>query len=270
LQQHTVADLLTLYRTALVQQDIDRLDALLQRDPAPAGVRLQPTTGSPVLDAPTFRDTMATLFRTVTITDLQLPPEAIQIAPDTCCATFLEVESVEDPRALIQQTRLYRTTLALTQDKAGGVITFRIAAVQRDGPLIQVTTRGQVQAGARTRVEVEGSAAPFVVAGAEVEVPETGAVQALKADGSRLQGLFTPPLTPTPQPLALQLRGTQGEALRLSHRYRVHLPGEGVVAKIPGTGTTRLFAVAVAPDGTVWVGRGAAACIASRLGRAGP
>src|SRR5215831_5141994 len=83
LQQYTVADLLTLYRTALVQQDIDRLDALLQRDPAPAGVRLQPTTGSPVLDAPTFRDTMATLFRTVTITDLQLPPEAIQIAPDT-------------------------------------------------------------------------------------------------------------------------------------------------------------------------------------------
>ena len=39
LQQHTVADLLTLYRTALVQQDIDRLDTLLQSDPPLAPMR---------------------------------------------------------------------------------------------------------------------------------------------------------------------------------------------------------------------------------------
>src|SRR5262249_21021781 len=100
LQQHTVADLLTQYRTAVVQQDIDRLDALLQRDAAQASTRLQPTPGSSVLDASMFRDAIATLFRTVSITDLQLPPEAIQIAPDACCVTFLEVESLEDPKAL--------------------------------------------------------------------------------------------------------------------------------------------------------------------------
>ena len=51
-------------------------------------------------------------------------------------------------------------------------------------PVLRVTTCGQVQTGALTRVEVEGSADPFVVAGAEVEVPETGAVQTLRADSS--------------------------------------------------------------------------------------
>ena len=42
--------------------------------------------------------------------------------------------------------------------------------------------------------------------------------------------------------------------MRLNHRYRVRLPGQGVVEKVPGTGATRLFAVTVASDGTVWAG----------------
>src|SRR5262249_30642394 len=63
-----------------------------------------------------------------------------------------------------------------------------------------------------------------------------------------------PPQSPAPQPLRVRLRGPQGEAMMLRHRYRLRLAGQGVVASIPGTGTTRLFAVAVAPDDTVWAG----------------
>src|SRR5215831_13834863 len=113
------------------------------------------------------------------------------------------------PRSL-QQTRLFQTTWSLTPDQEPGVTTFRIGAVQRQGPVVQVTTRGQIQAGALTRVEVTGTGAPFPLAGVEVEVPETGIVQTLVPTTGRWHGLFTPPRTPSPQPLRVRLSGPQG------------------------------------------------------------
>ena len=104
----------------------------------------------------------------------------------------------------MQQTRLFHTTWGLTQDEVDGTVTVRIGAVQREGPLVQVTTLGQVQARALTRVSVRGTGAPFALAGVEVTVPETGAAQALMAADDAWVGVFTPPLQPSPQPLRVQ------------------------------------------------------------------
>src|SRR5437879_5847357 len=261
LEQQAIANLFDLYRQALLQQDIDRLQALLAAETSSA----QPGTprqqaaprqedGSPLTDAGAFLTAMSTAFRTLTITGFELPAETVQVAADRRSVTFLEIETTEEPAMLVQQTRLLRTTWGLTPDQVPGVTTFRIGAVRREGPVVQVITRGQIQAGALTRVEVTGTGAPFSLAGVEVEVPETGAVHTLVATTDRWHGLFTPPQSPSPQPLRVRLRGPQGEAMGLSHRYRLRLAGQGVVESIPGTGATRLFAVAVAPDSTVWAG----------------
>jgi sugar lactone lactonase YvrE len=253
LQQQTVDRLLDLYRSAIVQEDIDQLQTLLQSDATPLQRRTRRQAETRA-EAPTFRATLSTAFRTLTMTDLQIPAETIEIAPDARRVTFLEVESVEDSATLLQQTHLYHTTFDLTQDVAQGVVTVRISAVQRQGPLVRVTTHGQVQAGALTRLEVDGSDAPFVVTGVDVEVPETGVVQALTADGNGFHGLFTAPQATAPQPLRVRLRGRDGAALVLSHRYRLRRQGQGVVEHLPGTEATRLFAVTVAPNGAVWTG----------------
>jgi hypothetical protein len=176
------------------------------------------------------------------------------VAPDNRRVAFLEVESTEDPATLVQQTRLFRTTWGLTQDAVAGTVTVRIGAVQREGPLVQVTTLGQVQAGALTRVAVQGTGALFALTDVEVTVPETEAVQALRAIDNTWQGVFTPPRPPSPQPLRVQLHGASGETLTLQHPYRLRIAGEGVVQPVAGTQDTRWFAVAVAPDGTVWAG----------------
>src|SRR5262245_8060825 len=261
LERQAVDNLLTLYRTALRQADIDRVDALLQ----PAAP--QPTTAAlvaqraqrqveegAVRDVQALRATLTTTFRTRTVTALDIPADTIKVAPDRHSVTFLEVESTEDPVTLVQQTRLFRTTLGLTQDEVHGTVTVRIGTVQREGPLVQVTTLGQVQAGALTRVEARGTGEPFALAGVEVTVPETGAGLTLTAIDDAWQGVFTPPMQPSPQPLRVQLHGAGGEALVLPHPYRLRIPGEGVVTRVAGTEATCLFAVTVAPDGTVWTG----------------
>ena len=261
LERQAVDNLLTLYSTALRQADIDRVDALLQPG------ALQATTAAlvahraqqqmeegAVMDVQALRTTLTTTFRTRTVTALDIPADTIKVAPDRRSVTFLEVESTEDPATLVQQTRLFRTTLGLTQDEVHGTVTVRIGAVQREGPLVQVTTLGQVQAGALTRVEVRGTGEPFALAGVEVTVPETGAVQPLMAIDDAWQGVFTPPMQPSPQPLRVQLHGAGGEARVLQHPYRLRVPGEGVVTHVAGTEATRVFAVTVAPDGTVWAG----------------
>jgi hypothetical protein len=50
------------------------------------------------------------------------------------------------------------------------------------------------------------------------------------------------------------VRSTSGAELVIAHAYRLRQAGEGVVQPVAGTTTTRLLAVAVAPDGTVWAG----------------
>src|SRR5207237_705991 len=132
---------------------------------AQTGTPRQDTTtrqeGGTFIDAEAFRSAMSTAFRTRTITGFELPAETVQVAADRRSVTFLEIEHIEDPATLVQQTHLLRTTWRLTPDQAPGVTTFRIGAVQREGPAVQVTTRGQIQAGALTRVEVTGTGTLF-------------------------------------------------------------------------------------------------------------
>ena len=261
MERQVVANLLTLYLTALRQADIDRVDALLspaapQAQAVASGQQssLRQGAAGAVTDVEALRATLSATFRTRTVTALDIPTDTVRVAPDNRSVTFLEIETTEASATLVQQTRLFRTTWALTQDEVDGTVTVRIGAVQREGPLVQVTTPGQVQAGALTRVEVQGTGEAFALAGVEVTVPETRAVQTLMAIDDAWQGVFTPPLQPSPQPLRVQLHGAGGEALVLQHPYRLRVPGEGVVTRVPGTETTRVFAVAVAPDGTVWAG----------------
>src|SRR2546426_1211095 len=158
LEQQAIAHLFDLYRQALLQEDIDRLQAILAAETPSAqlGTPRQEAAprqedGSTVIDAGTFLTTMSTAFRTLTVTGFELPAETIQVAAVRRSATFLEIEQTEDPATLVQQTRLFRTTWRLTPEQGPGVTTFRIGAVQREGPGGQVTRRGQVQAAARTR-----------------------------------------------------------------------------------------------------------------------
>jgi Carboxypeptidase regulatory-like domain len=206
------------------------------------------------VDAQSFRAAMSTAFRAHTVTGLETPEAEVQIAADGRRVTFLEVESIESPAALVRQTRLFRTTLALARNEVQGRVTLRIEAVQRVGPVVTITTPGQVQAGVLTRVTVTATTELFTPAGVEVLEPETGVVQTLRGLGTGWYGAFLAPRRQPPPPLQIQLRGTGGEALTVLHRYRLRMPGEGVVQPIGETEATRLRAVTVAPDGTVWAG----------------
>ena len=72
--------------------------------------------------------------------------------------------------------------------------------------------------------------------------------------GNHWHGVFTAPQRSTPQPLRLRLRDAAGEALVLQHPYRLRGGDDLAVQRLAGTGTSRFFAVTVAPDGTVWAG----------------
>jgi nitrous oxidase accessory protein NosD len=256
LETQAIGQVLDLYRTAMVQEDIDRLSELLQLGSAVAQsqalsqqVAPQPAADQRTVDAPTFLTTVSAMFRTRTITALE--QQEITIAADRRSTSFLEVESTINPATLEQQTRVMRTTLQLTSETTGDIVTFRISGVQQT-LLATVTTPGQVQAGALTRISVTGTG---TLASVGIEVPETGVQQTLNVHGTSFHGLFTPPSQPDPQPLRVRLQGQQGEMLAFDHRYRLRVPGEGVVQKLAGTtGTTRFFAVVVGPDGAVWGG----------------
>ena len=178
LEQQAIANLLDLYRQALLQEDIDRLQALLaaQTPSTPSGTPRQQATarqedGGTWTDAAAFRTAMSTAFRTLTMSGFELPAETVQVAADRRSVALLEIEHTEDPALLVQQTRLFRTTWRLTSDQGPGVTTFRIGAVQREGPVVQVTTRGQIQAGALSRVEVTDTGTLFGLAAATVPKP---------------------------------------------------------------------------------------------------
>jgi hypothetical protein len=260
-EQQAIASLLDLYRQAIVQEDIDRLHALLQ--PAPA---LQAAAGAPrpasdgtLAELEAFRQSWSATLRRLAITAVALPAAQVQIAADHRSVTLLEVESSTDPMPLVQQTRVFRTTLALVRLEEAGVVTFRIAGVQRQGPLVAITTPGHVQAGALTRVQVRGAPDLFPLASAALEESATGAVQTLHASADDFHGAFVASRLAAPQTLTVRLRSTAGQELVVPHHYGIRRAGEGVVQRVAETGTTRFFAVTVAADGTVWAGGGAGA-----------
>jgi hypothetical protein len=156
--QQAVLRLLDRYRLALLQEDIDQLDALFQSEDtrvAPTG-EAQPlqVNGTAPSDMQTFLAERSTAFRTLTLLDLQLLSATVQFAAAPLRVTFQEVETFEEPSASVTRTRVYHTTWQLVQDEVAGVVTVRITGLQRTGPLVELVTRGQVQAAALTRLEV--------------------------------------------------------------------------------------------------------------------
>lgn len=243
-ERQTIRQVLDLYSMAWVQEDIDRLQDLLQAQEADTTFQ----------DVRTFRRMVTAAFQNSNILDLRIPPEMVHIAADRRRVTFLEIESVEDPIALVQQTRLFRTTFLLARDEVKRVITFRIGAVRREGPLVHVITRGQIQADALTRVEVHETTIPFSITGGTVEAPETSISQALMSANGFWHGLFTPPKQPYPQPLQVRLHGDNGQEIVIPHRYRLRMPDERVAHAIAETGLARFSTVALDRTGTVWAG----------------
>lgn len=254
-QRAAVENLLTLYRQAMLQEDIDRLQELF---PTASTLPVQCPGEGPTFQSPQeFQACRRDDLQRFLITNLQLPPETVEIAPDYRQVTFLEVESradsrSADPASLGQHTRLLRTTFALARQDGAEVSTFRITAVRREGPLVQITTRGQALVGWLQRVEVQGTETPFVIQAGTLENPESGAIQPLTAFADRFTGLFTP--SPQLPFLWVRLRSSSGQELILQHRYRVSQPDAGLVQKVAGTDNTRFYAVTVAADGTVWAG----------------
>jgi hypothetical protein len=241
LEEAAVGELRNLYCTALLQEDIDQLQSLLHDDGGAF--------------AKSFLDAMAADFRRFTITDLQLTEIAMQRAAEPFTVSFRETRSMEDPQALTQQTRSQQTTWQLVRETAAsGTVTILIGAVTHAGPQFAVTTRGRVQAGVPTPVEVTETSGTFAITTVEVEVPETGTRMTLVAEEGGFQGRFTPPSLPHPQALQVRIHGSQGAEVVVAHRYRLRLPGEGAVEVSATAGTTPLFGIALGLDGTVWAG----------------
>lgn len=117
-----VQPVLDLYRIAVLQEDIDRLQEILTPanacnppplPPEEARQCLERQEDRAIADVQTFCTQRSTTFCRHTVTDLQIPAETIQIASDEQSVTFLEVESLEDPETLAQITRVFRTTFQL-------------------------------------------------------------------------------------------------------------------------------------------------------------
>jgi hypothetical protein len=162
LEQAAVQNLLDLYRTATLQEDIDRLQELLDRNGG-------------AFEGTSFLDTLADTFRRLMVTDLQLMNVALEGSPMLQSVTFLEVLSVADPVALEQRTLAARTRWQLSRRvEQSGTVMLLIGRVVREGPRFQVMMRGHVVAGAPVRVEVTETTATGTVTGVTVEEPETG------------------------------------------------------------------------------------------------
>ena len=163
-EQQAIQRLLGLYREALLEEDIDRLQALLRpRWPwrRRRGPGRQAADGT-FADLAAFRQALSDTFVAQAVTALEIPEAEVVIAPDRSSVTFLEVESTLDSARLMQATRVFRTTWQLTRSEADGVVTFRIAAVTRQGPLVEVHTPGLLLAGPPAPVEVAAPARPQV------------------------------------------------------------------------------------------------------------
>src|SRR5262249_19697171 len=139
-EQQAVRNVVALYRTALLLEDIDSLQTLLAAASSPdalgsvarlAALPAPRDTGLQELQA--FRDTVSTQFRERTLTAIDIPDDTIQIAADRGRISFLEVisdieaEEASDPTTLLQRTRAFRTAFGLTRDAAGDIVTRRIA-----------------------------------------------------------------------------------------------------------------------------------------------
>jgi hypothetical protein len=99
-EQQAIQRLLTLYREAVLAEDIDRVQTLLQPEPAlsqaAAQGPLRQAADGAFSDLATFREALSATFVTHAVTALELPEAEVVIAPDRGSITFLEVESTLD------------------------------------------------------------------------------------------------------------------------------------------------------------------------------
>lgn len=246
--QQGAMEVLNLYRTALLQEDVDRLQELLDTEAAPQMLA-----------------SLRSDFRTRTILDVSLSDIHTTVTATAFQVSFHRALSVQEPGLFRasgeQQTRLTRTVWRLKQrTSASGVVQFLIADTSEEGPEFVVTTPGQIPAGTLARVQVTETTGTFPIVGVNVEAPAGNELQALVAQGEHWQGSFMPPASPNPM-LRVYIRGTDGAEVVVDHRYQVRIPGEGVVERVATVATPGdpsppcFFAVAVSPqDGTVWGG----------------
>lgn len=125
-EQQAIGNVLDLYREALVNEDIDRLQSLLAPDVTDSIPQTRAST-PPADFLQTIRDTLRN--RTILSHTLQ----DVSISDDRQSATFLEVLSSLDPESVVQQTEVFRTTFTFIRQQEGEVVHFRIAGVARDG-----------------------------------------------------------------------------------------------------------------------------------------
>lgn len=263
--ERAVKRLLDLYRTALRQEDIDRLQPLLSTAASPdlgsfSRQRAHQWLANQAqrMDAESFRDMISEDFRSLNILDvyISIPHEGIDATPDVATATFQEIRSVEDPGLLEQRTRVINTTFQLIGSKTDGVITFRITEVFHDDPHFEIVTPGQIFAGIPSRITISKEAGTFSLSEVEIEVLDSDtspATQILLSNDDMFYGFFTPPMRSDPKPLQIRLRGAN-EEIMVSHQYRLRMPSEGIIQKISGMERADLFAIAVAPSGTIVAG----------------
>ncbi len=283
LDLEAIVNVVEIYRQALAAEDIDTLQRVLQQPTT----RVQETERDSLqvrnqvedavfTDAQAFREDMTLALQAFTFTDLGIPEQAVEVADDRRSVTFQEVESVLDPTTMAQQTRVYRTTFRLVrEEREDGAVTFRVAAVRRQGPLLRVTMPGRVFASVPTRVDVSaGSTGMFAIDKVDMEFPEAGDTRdpvdcpddpiapiGLQSDETetRFRGILTPPNAERSgiRTLCVHVATRGGETLLIRHWYRLRAPGEGVVQRVQPAGIPlmRYFAVAVAPDGdSIWFG----------------
>jgi len=239
-ESQAVDNLLQLYSQALRQEDIDRLQALL----LPEAITASATNA--------FRQALANTFRRYAVSHHTILPATVEVADDHSQVSFVEVESGVDPVFQFHHSRVYQTTLRLERLASAETVRFRIAGVQRDGPIVDIATQGQVQADVRSRVTVSTSEARFALGRADIVDPATGATRALRATAAGFEGSFTASERGTA--FTVQLHDRSGEWLAVSHPYVARRLDDAVVAFVPGTDGTRLQAIAIGPDGTVWTG----------------
>lgn len=245
LEQQAIANMLELYRQAVLQEDVDRLQTLVQPE----------STATLLAETPTFLTTLGEHFRAVNVTAFHIPAETVQVAADRRSMSFLEIESAIHPDPPVQHTQLFHTTVQIVPQETDGVVTLRMHRLQRSvAPLVRVSTPGQIQAGALTRIEVTGSDAPFDIAEVRMGGPEPESGESLTRNDRHFYGVFTPLDAPGLQVLPVYLRSVTGETMVLQHHYSVRRRGEGVLQRLEGTGATPLTSVVVASDGTVWAG----------------
>jgi hypothetical protein len=169
-ERQALDNLLALYQEAVVAEDSDRLQALLALPATLA--QAQHATASPTprqestgafADLAAFQTAMSALFRQHTVTALAIPAETVAVTPDQSSVTFLEVESALDPATPAQHTRVYRTTWGLSR-VGTGVVRVGISAVNRQGPLVEVTTPGLLVAGPPQPLTVRAPTTAFTLA----------------------------------------------------------------------------------------------------------